>query len=69
MLTQSDYYEIHSDLGVLAAQMRNIHDWLCKLEPDKIEGVRKLKEAMDSLIAETEHVRADVMSKYEACDE
>ena len=69
MLKSNDYYEIAVDLGVLSAQMCDIYNWLCELEPDQIEGVRKLKEAVDSLIYETEGVRVDVMNKCEACDE
>lgn len=69
MLKSNDYYEIAVDLGVLAAQMRNIYDWLGKLEPGQIEGVRKLQEAVDSLLYETERVREDVVDKWEECDE
>ena len=69
MLKSNDYFEIAVDLGVLAAQMCDIYNWLCELEPEQIEGVRKLKEAVDSLIYETEGVRVDVMNKCEACDE
>ena len=69
MLTSNDYYEIALDLGLIASQMCDIYNWLCELEPEQIEGVRKLQEAVDNLIHETKHVRKDVADKYEACDE